>query len=150
MSVDDLAEQDGAAVAKLRHKPSKLMTCIGHGEWIGAFGDRLTGQNVYPGRAGEDVSIQAKLCRQRPIEAKQPGSGDCRGGNASIEAIRHRSIGIVKFEGCTHSCKIRIAAKLTISAGPHGRHPTPANGRQSRTANGYKRIARRNVIADVV
>ncbi len=61
--VDDLAEQDGAAVTELGHEVAELVAGIGHGNGIGAFGHALSGQDFRPfrvsSRSGSSPSRRA-------------------------------------------------------------------------------------------
>ena len=57
VAVDDLAEQDRAAVAELRHEMAELVAGIGHRDRLGALGNALAGQDLdalRARRAGRD------------------------------------------------------------------------------------------------
>ena len=63
--VDDFAEQDGAAVAELRHEMPELVAGIGHRDRVGALGDALAGEDLGAFRAREQVRIEPELDSQR-------------------------------------------------------------------------------------
>ena len=67
VGVDDFAEQDGAAVAELRHEMAELVAGIGHRDRVGAVGHAF---------AGEDFGALRAL-QQRPDRGRdgRPAAG---------------------------------------------------------------------------
>ncbi len=61
VGVDHLAEQDGAAVAQLRHEMTELVAGIGHRDRVGAIGDALAGQDLGAFRALQQVRIEPEM-----------------------------------------------------------------------------------------
>ena len=104
--VDDLAEQDGAAVAELRHEMAELVAGIGHRDRLGAVGEAVAGEHLDALRAGEPVGIEAELARQRPVQLDQPRRGDRRRRHAREKALRQRRIGVLEGEMDGHGPKI--------------------------------------------
>ena len=117
IGVDHLAEQDGAAVAELRHEMSELMAGIGHRDRLGALGKPFSRENLGPFRAVEPVGIEAKLERQRPVQLDQPRRGDRRGRDPGKEIIRQRRIGILEGEMNRHGLNMGISGKIGNRAG---------------------------------
>src|SRR6185437_3750139 len=58
VGVDDLAEQDGAAVTELRHEMTELMAGIGHRDRIGAFREPFAGKDFSSLGGREQVRIK--------------------------------------------------------------------------------------------
>ncbi len=67
VGVDNLAEQDGAAVTELRHEMTELVAGIGHRNRVGAVGDTLARQDFGALGGAEPVGIEAEMDRQRPV-----------------------------------------------------------------------------------
>ncbi|MHC2692970.1 hypothetical protein ACVME9_005461 [Bradyrhizobium liaoningense] len=112
--VDDLAEQDGAAVAELGHEMPELVAGIGHRDGIGSGRNRLAGQDLGTLRGFQQVRIQPELDCQRPVQLDQPGGGDRGRRDAGKEAVRQRRIGVLEGEMHRHRLKIgleRLMAK---------------------------------------
>ena len=61
VGVDHLAEQDGAAVAELRHEMAELVAGIGHRDRVGAVGEPLAGEDFGAFRAVEPVRIEPEM-----------------------------------------------------------------------------------------
>ena len=104
--VDDLAEQDGPAVAELRHEMAELVAGIGHRDRLGAIGDALAGEDFGAFRALQHVGIEAELDGQRPVQLDQPGGGDRGRGHAGEKVRRQRRIGVLEREMDGHDPKI--------------------------------------------
>ena len=96
--IDDLTQQDGAAIAQLRRPAAELMPGIGLRQRIGAFGHRVACQHLHPVRAAQRVRVEPQLSRQRIVEQQQPWRGDRRRRHARMEALRQGGIGIVEWE----------------------------------------------------
>ena len=106
VGVDDLAEQDGAAVAELRHEMAELVAGIGHRDRIGAVGNPLAGQDLGALGALEQVGIEAEMDRQRPVQLDQARGGDRGRRHAGEKARRQRRIGVLEGEMDRHGLKI--------------------------------------------
>ena len=104
--VDHLAEQDGAAVAELRHEMAELVAGIGHGDRIGAIGHSLAGEDLGALGAVEQVRIEAELDRQRPVQLDQARGGDRGRRHAREKVRRQRRIGVLEGEMDRHGLKI--------------------------------------------
>ena len=104
--VDDLAEQDGAAVAELGHEMAELVAGIGHRDRIGALGDALSGEDFSAFRALQHVGIEPELDGERPVQLDQPGGGDGGRGHAGEKVRRQRRIGVLEREMDGHDPKI--------------------------------------------
>ena len=61
VGVDHLAEQDGAAVAELRHEMTELVAGIGHRNRVGAVGDPLAGEDFGAFRAIQPIRVEAEM-----------------------------------------------------------------------------------------
>ncbi len=108
--VDDLAEQDGTAVAELGHEMAELVAGIGHRDRIGAAGQGLAGEDLGTLRRLQEVRIEPELARKRPVQLDQPGRGDRRRGHAGEKIRRQRRIGVLEGEMHGHGGKIGRAA----------------------------------------
>ncbi len=98
--VDDLAEQDGPAVAELRHEMPELVPGIGHRDRLGADGNRLAGQDLGPFGGVQQLGVETEMHGQRPVQLDQPGRGDRRRRNAREKVRRQRRIRVL--EGKMH------------------------------------------------
>ena len=67
--VDDFAEQDGAAVAELRHEMPELVAGIGHRDRVGPVGNALAGQDLGAFRGRKQVGIEPEMRRPAPGSA---------------------------------------------------------------------------------
>ena len=104
--VDDLAEQDGAAVAELGHEMAELVAGIGHRDRVGAVGQALSGEDFGPFRAIQHIGIKAEMDGQGPVQLDQPGGGDGRRGHAGEKVRRQGRIGVLEREMDGHDPKI--------------------------------------------
>ena len=104
--VDDLAEQDGAAVAELGHEMAELVAGIGHRDRVGAVGEALSGEDFGAFRALQQVRIEPEMDGQRPVQLDQPGGGDRGRGHAGEKVRRQRRIGVLEREMDGHDPKI--------------------------------------------
>ena len=116
--VDDLAEQDGAAVAELGHEMPELVAGIGHRDRIGAVGNASCRRGFRRPRARQQVGIEAELERQRPVQLDQPGRGHRGRRHAGEKARRQRRIGVLEGEMHRHGLKIgapELAVRMASS-----------------------------------
>ena len=67
VGIDDLAEQDSAAIAELRHEMAELVAGIGHGDRLGPVGQALPGEDFGALRALQQVGIEPQPDRERSI-----------------------------------------------------------------------------------
>ena len=111
IGVDDLAEQDRAAIPELRHEMPELVAGIGHCDRVGAVGDALAGQDLGPLRTGEPVRIEPEMDRKRPIQLDQPRRGHRRRRDAGEEIVRQRGIGVLEGKMHRHGLKIGAPAE---------------------------------------
>ena len=107
--VDDLAEQNGAAVAELRHEMAELVAGIGHGDGVGAFRQAFSGEDFGALGRCELVRIEPKLDGELPVQLDQPGSGDRGRGHAREEIGRQGRVGMLEGEMQRHGLKIGAA-----------------------------------------
>jgi hypothetical protein len=94
--VHDLAEQDGAAVAELRHELPELVPGIGHGERIGATRNCLSRENRDPFRPGQRLAVEPQFARQFDVQRDELGPVDGGRRDAREEAIGQRRIAVVE------------------------------------------------------
>ena len=120
VGVDHLAEQDGAAVAELRHEMSELVAGIGHRDRIRPVGDALAGQDLGPFRAAEQVRIEAKLDRQRPVQLDQPRRGHGCRCDPREKIVRQRRVGVLEGEMDRHRCQDRRVRPIDNRLEPLG------------------------------
>ena len=104
--VDDFAEQDRPAVAKLGHEITELMARIGHRDRVGAVWDALSGEDFRALRAVQHVWIEPELDGERPVQLDQPGGGHGGRGHAGEKVRRQRRIGVLEREMDGHEPKI--------------------------------------------
>ncbi len=110
--VDDFAEQDGPAVAELRHEMAELVAGIGHGDGIGALGQPLAGEDFSAFRGRQQVGIEPQIDGKRPVQLDQPGGGD-RGRRNAREKVRgQRRVGVLEGEMQRHGVKIGAARRV--------------------------------------
>ena len=88
VTVDDLAEQNGAPVAELRHEVAELVPGVSRRDRLGAFRDAVPREHPHPSGSGEPIRVHAEVRRQRVVQADQArGCDRCRGA-ADEEAVR--------------------------------------------------------------
>ena len=75
VGVDDFAEQDGAAVAELRHEMAELVAGIGHRDRVGAVGQPFAGEDFGAFRARQQLRIEPEMDGERPVQFDQPRRG---------------------------------------------------------------------------
>jgi hypothetical protein len=75
VTVGELAEQQRAPVAQLRHVSAELVSRVGLGDRGGAAGNQIADQKTQPVRTCEPGSVETQLAGQRCIEGQQPQVG---------------------------------------------------------------------------
>ena len=108
IDIDDFAEQDGAAVAELRHEMTELMTGIGHGDRLSPIGDAFSGEDFGTLGGIQPVGVEPKPDREGPVQFDQPGRGHRRRRHPREKAVRERRIGVLEGEMHRHAIKIGI------------------------------------------
>ena len=109
VGVDDFAEQDGAAVTELRHEMTELVAGIGHRNRVRALGNTLAGQDLGSLGALEEVGIEAKVDRERPVQFDQPRGCHGRRDYPREKIRRQGRIGILEGKMHRHGAKIGMA-----------------------------------------
>ncbi len=109
--VDHLAQQDGAAIAELRHEMAELVAGIGHRDRVGAVGDAFSGKDLGALRGRQQVRIEAEMEGERPVQLDQPGGGHRGRRHPGKEVGRQRRIGILEGEMDRHGPKIGAPGK---------------------------------------
>ena len=61
VAVDDLAEQDGAAIAELRHEMAELVPGIGHRDWLGPLRQPVACQHLDALGRGQPVRLEPEM-----------------------------------------------------------------------------------------
>ena len=97
VGVDHLAEQDGAAVAELRHEMPELMPGIGHGERLGALRHPVARQCRHAVRRRRAAAGSRPSCaRQSVVEPDQPRRRHRRRRQPREEALRQAGVAVVE------------------------------------------------------
>ncbi len=109
VGIDDFAEQDGAAIAELRHEMTELVAGIGHRDRVGAVRNAFAREDFGALRARKQLGVEAEMDRQRPVELDQARGGDRGGGDAGEKVRRQRRIGVLEREMDGHDPKIGAA-----------------------------------------
>ena len=104
--VDDLAEQDGAAVTELGHEMAELVPGIGHGDRLGALGQAFAGEDFGALGRRKLVRIEPELNSQLPVQLDQAGGGHGRWRHAGEEIRRQGGIGVLEGKLQRHGSKI--------------------------------------------
>ena len=112
VGVDHLAEQDGAAVAELRHEMTELVAGIGHRDRVRAVGNALAGEDFGSLRAIQPIRIEAEMDGQRPVQFDQPRRRDRRRRDPREKIGRQRRIGVLEGEMDRHGLKIGVRREL--------------------------------------
>ena len=89
-------------------KLPELVAGIGHGDRLGASGNRLAGQDFGALRGLQQVRIEPELDRQRPVQLDQPGRGHRGRRDPGKEAVRQRRIRVLEGEMDCHGLKIGV------------------------------------------
>ena len=96
-AVDKFAQQQGAAVAKLRHEVAELVSGIGECDGLGVCGEHIAGEEQ-GGRGLHGIDIEPELPRERAVEGEQTRCRRLRRLDLRKEACRQAAIGIVEPE----------------------------------------------------
>src|ERR1700733_11668918 len=67
VDIDDLAEQNGASVAELRHEIAELVAGIGHGDRFGPVRKALSGEDFSALGTLQKVGVKPEPDRERSI-----------------------------------------------------------------------------------
>ena len=110
--IDDLAEQDRASIAELRHEIAELVSGIGHRNRLGSVREALASQNLDALGAGEPVWIDAKLKRQFAVQADELGRRRRGWSNPRVEPLGQANVGVVEWEGHGRLCRGRRLNRL--------------------------------------
>ena len=92
----DLAQQDGAAIAQLRHEVAELVAGIGQRDRLGTRRDAITCQDGHTLRRRQRFGIEAELGGERRVELDQAGRRDRRRRKARVKALRQAGIAVVE------------------------------------------------------
>jgi hypothetical protein len=98
VAVDDLAEQNSAAVTQLGDEVPELVPGIGGGDRLRLFGHPLASQYLHTFRAGQPVRIQRKLDSQVAVKPDEPWRGDRGRRDVGKEAVRQPGIAVIEGE----------------------------------------------------
>ena len=95
MAVDDLAQQDGAAVPQLRHEIAELVPGIGLGDGGGARQQLVSHRHF----SGEGGGVDPQLPGQRLVHLDELRGLHGRGQHPGMHGARQPGIGIVEGDG---------------------------------------------------
>ena len=104
----DLAQQDGAAVAELRHEVAELVAGIGKRNRLGAERDAVARQDRHALRRGQRCGIEAELGGECGVELDQARRGDRRRRKPHVEALRQAGVAVVERQrdgAAGHRCR---------------------------------------------
>ena len=105
MWVEDLAEEDRAAIAELRHEVPKLVSSVGERDRLGMLRHTFTGKNLDALRARQPIGVEAKLQRELAIEPHEPRRGNRRRLGTRKEPFREPSVAVVERKMKRHCCQ---------------------------------------------
>ena len=100
---DDLAEEQGAAVAELRGEAPELVTGVRLRDRFGSLGNLIPGKNGGAVRAAQQLGGQAQLTGQLAVEEQQARRGDRGGLPGDGEPREVPRVGVVKPEEGGHT-----------------------------------------------
>src|SRR5215204_6043150 len=75
---------------------AELVPGIGQRNGLGPIRNAVTGEDLDAFRAGEPIGVKAKLSRQFPVQADEPGGPDRGWRQAREKAVGQAGVGIVK------------------------------------------------------
>ena len=99
---DNLAEQDGAAVAELRRPAAELMAGIDLGQGVGPFGHFVAGQDRDAFRCCQLSRVNSQASCKRHVQGQHCRRGHRRRRHPGIEAVRQPSVRVVEGQGEAH------------------------------------------------
>ena len=75
IAVDNLSEQDGATIPKLRNEPAELVTGIRHRQWLATFSKPIARKHFYSLLGRKLGRINPQLARQWFVHPNQSRRG---------------------------------------------------------------------------
>ena len=99
LRVDDLAQQDGAAVAELRREVAELVAGIGERNRLRARRDAVAGEDRRPGRGRQEAGVEAELGGQPLVQLEQPRRLHRRRIESGVEALGQPRVAVVESKG---------------------------------------------------
>ena len=94
-NIDDFSQKDRPSVAELRHKMSKLMPGIGHGQRLGPLRDDIAGKDC--GRVFfKSLFLKTEFLSQRSVEKNKARRGDRRRIDAQIHVREFTGIAVIE------------------------------------------------------
>jgi len=97
-TIDELAEQDRAAVAELRNEAAELMTRVGERDRIRVFGQSVAGEDRDALGAREGRGIEPELVRERRVDRERDRRAHRARGRARVEAAGERGVAMLEAE----------------------------------------------------
>jgi hypothetical protein len=94
--IDHFADQDGAAIAQLRDEIAELVAGIGHGDRVAAVRDATSSQDRYAFGGGQGLNVNAKVPRQRLVQANKPWGRDSGRLHPGKEAFGQPSVAVIE------------------------------------------------------
>ena len=129
--IDDLAEQQRAAIAEARRVASELVAGVGHRKRRRALGHRIADQHVDAVARGQGLGIEAELGRQRGVQDQDLRSRDGRGAPGLVETREVAGIAVVEAE---ERSRAGHASRLTAVRAERSRVPAGTFRRPSHSA----------------
>ena len=94
--VDDLAQQDRAAVAELRHEVAELVAGIGQRDRLGALGQPVAGEDLDALGRRQRVRVEAELRGERPVELGSAAAPRRASAQPGVEPIGQAGVAVVE------------------------------------------------------
>jgi hypothetical protein len=113
--IDDLPEQDRAAVAELGDPAAKLVAGVGLGERVGALGHLVAGEHGNALVALERRRVDAELGRERMVHLDEPGGAHRCRREPFVEALGQTGVGVVERDRDAHGGLMDAGEELTTS-----------------------------------
>ena len=95
---DDLAEQNGAAVAELRRKATELVPGVSHGQGLGAVGNLVARKDGETFRRIEPSDVDPELGRQVVVQPDHHRRADRGRFDRREERVRQTGVAVVKVK----------------------------------------------------
>ncbi len=92
----DLAQQDGAAIAQLRHEVAELVAGIGQRNRLGTRRYAVARQDRHTLRRRQRLGIEAELGGESRVELDQARRRDRCGRKPHVEALRQAGVAVVE------------------------------------------------------